>query len=179
MSASLSNILADILAPNLDVVFCGINPGLSAAAAGHHFLGRGNRFWRVLHQSGFTAEEIRPESDRTILQYGCGLTALVERPTSGAHELRPREFTPAAAALEQKIAACTPRFIAILGKAPFATISSVPKIDWGPQARTFGGAKVWILPNPSGRNRAFNLGRLVDSYRDLRLAVSGSAKKGG
>ncbi|EJN21852.1 G:T/U mismatch-specific DNA glycosylase [Pseudomonas sp. GM80] len=90
--------LDDILRDHLTVIFCGINPGLIAAAQGHHFAGRGNRFWRTLHLAGFTSEEIKPEHDRTILQYDCGLTAVVERPTARADQLSRAEFAAAAQA---------------------------------------------------------------------------------
>ena len=73
-SADSAQSLPDILAPGLSIVFCGINPGLRAATTGHHFAGRGNRFWKVLHLAGFTNEEFRPENDRQLLHYGCGLT---------------------------------------------------------------------------------------------------------
>jgi TDG/mug DNA glycosylase family protein len=72
---AVADALPDIIAGRLAVVFCGINPGMTAAAVGHHFAGRGNRFWRVIHLAGFTPEEILPENDRTILRHRCGLTA--------------------------------------------------------------------------------------------------------
>ncbi|MBV4476889.1 G/U mismatch-specific DNA glycosylase [Pseudomonas botevensis] len=164
--------LEDILADGLSVVFCGINPGLLAAEQGHHFAGRGNRFWRTLHLAGFTSQEVRPEEDRSILQYGCGLTAVVERPTARADQLSANEFTAAAASFEHKIARCAPRFVAFLGKAAYAGLSGQKVLQWGPQAQTFGGAQVWILPNPSGRNLAFNLEQLVAAYRALYLATN-------
>lgn len=164
--------LEDILAEGLAVVFCGINPGLLAAAQGHHFAGRGNRFWRTLHLAGFTPHNVLPENDRSLLQFGCGLTAVVERPTARADQLSADEFTAAAAGFEQKIACCAPRFVAFLGKAAYAGLSGRKQLQWGLQAQTFAGAAVWILPNPSGRNLAFNLERLVAAYRALYLAVS-------
>src|ERR1700744_6239303 len=84
--------LPDILAPNLRVVFCGINPGLTSALLGHHFAGRGNRFWKTIHLAGFTREEIAPENDESILAYRCGLTTAVGRPTSRADQLTRNEF---------------------------------------------------------------------------------------
>ena len=71
----MADALPDIITGWLAVVFCWINPGMTAAAVGHHFAGRGNRFWRVIHLAGFTPEEILPENDRTILRHRCGLTA--------------------------------------------------------------------------------------------------------
>ena len=76
--------LPDILAPGLQVVFCGLNPGVDAAAAGHHFLGRGNRFWPVLHLAGFTPHLVAPQDDASVLGFGLGLTAAVGRPTRRA-----------------------------------------------------------------------------------------------
>ncbi|MGH8082144.1 MAG: G/U mismatch-specific DNA glycosylase, partial [Lysobacter sp.] len=153
----------------LKVLFCGINPGLKAAASGHHFAGRSNRFWRVMHRAGFTPQEIQPEQDRTILRYGCGLTTVVERPTARADQLSPEEFIRAAAAFERKIADYAPRVVAFLGKAAYAGLSGRRDIDWGLQAERLQSAAVWILPNPSGRNRAFTLEALVEAYRRLYL----------
>lgn len=163
--------LEDILTERLAVIFCGINPGVTAAALGHHFAGRGNRFWRTLHLAGFTPTEVHPENDRTILQYQCGLTAVVERPTARADQLSVHEFTAAAADFEQKIARYAPRFVAFLGKAAYSALSGQRDIAWGLQLKMFGNASVWVLPNPSGRNRAFTQDQLVDAYRQLHLAA--------
>jgi double-stranded uracil-DNA glycosylase len=163
--------LPDIIAEGLDVIFCGINPGLSAAVAGHHFAGRSNRFWRVIHLAGFTPEQIRPENDRAILQHRCGLTTVVERPTARADQLSTLEFVAAAAQFEQKIARYAPRFVAFLGKTAYSTLSGRREIAWGSQPATVGGAPVWVLPNPSGRNRAFTLDQLVETYHRLYLAA--------
>ncbi|HEF4762900.1 TPA: G/U mismatch-specific DNA glycosylase [Pseudomonas putida] len=163
--------LEDILAERLAVIFCGINPGLTAAAQGHHFAGRGNRFWRTLYLAGFTPHEISPENDRTILRYQCGLTAVVERPTARADQLSRQEFITAAADFERKIARHAPRCVAFLGKAAYSALTGQREMAWGLQAKTFGDAAVWLLPNPSGRNRAFSLEQLVEAYRSLRLAA--------
>ncbi len=162
--------LVDLLAENLDVLFCGINPALSAAQSGHHFSNRNNRFWPVLHLSGFTPHRIRPEDDHTILHHGCGLTAAVERPTVRASELARHEFSAAAGGLERKVQRYRPRFLAFLGKPAFAAIFNKRSIAWGRQTITFGGTDVWVLPNPSGLNRAFNVDTLVSAYRELQMA---------
>ena len=167
----MTGSLPDIIAPQLPVLFCGINPGMLAAATGHHFAGRSNRFWRVIHRAGFTPDEIRPENDRRILHYGCGLTTVVERPTVGADELSVEDFTRAAAHFRRKIGHYSPRFVAFLGKAAYAALTGQRKIAWGPQADAIEGSAAWILPNPSGRNRAFSLDDLIDAYRQLYLAM--------
>ncbi|MCX4217506.1 G/U mismatch-specific DNA glycosylase [Pseudomonas sp. MCal1] len=166
------NGLEDILTQGLSVVFCGINPGLVAAEQGHHFAGRSNRFWRTLHLAGFTPHEVRSEDDRSILHFDCGLTAVVDRPTASADQLSAEEFTAAATSFERKIARYAPRFVAFLGKAAYAGLSGRKSIEWGLQEDTFGGARVWILPNPSGRNLAFNQAQLLAAYQQLRRASS-------
>ena len=162
--------LPDIVAEHLKVLFCGINPGMTAAATGHHFAGRNNRFWRVIHLAGFTPEEISPEHDHAILKFGCGVTSVVKRPTARADQLSPAEFIAAAAEFEQKIARHAPRFVAFLGNAAYAGLSGQRNITWGLQPTRMKGTAIWILPNPSGRNRAFTLDRLVEAYRQLYAA---------
>jgi TDG/mug DNA glycosylase family protein len=161
--------LPDIAGPGLSVIFCGLNPGLAAAAAGHHFVGRGNRFWRVLHLAGFTPEQIDPEHDASLLTYGLGVTSVVERPTAGVDDLARAEFVAAAAGFEHWVRRHAPGCIAFLGKAAYAAMMGRQSVPWGRQAEPFGGAIAWVLPNPSGRNLAFSQDALVTAYRELRL----------
>jgi TDG/mug DNA glycosylase family protein len=163
--------LPDVISAGLAVVFCGINPGLRAVATGHHFEGRGNRFWQVLHLAGFTPETMRPEHDRDLLMHRCGLTTAVDRATARADQLSPGEFLDSSEALREKIETYHPEYIAFLGKSAYATISGRREIQWGPQSAAFGGSRVWILPNPSGLNRSFSLDDLVNAYRELYLAA--------
>ncbi len=173
--------LADILGPGLNVVFCGINPGADAAAAGHHFLGRGNRFWPVLHLAGFTPHQVAPQDDRTVLDFGLGLTAAVARPTNRADQVQAEEFANAASALRAKLAFFKPHYVAFLGKAAYAGMTGRRDLAWGEQPERFGGARVWILPNPSGLNRGYTKESLVAAYSQLRRAIistCGSADAG-
>ena len=165
--------LSDFLAKGLDVLFCGINPALTAAQSGHHFSNRNNRFWRVLHLAGFTPHLIAPEDDRTILQYRLGLTAAVRRPTSRADQLGSREFLQDAAVLRRKVLRYKPRALAFLGKPAFAAIFRQREVPWGKQLVTLGSSQVWVLPNPSGLNRSFRLEGLVPHYRELYDATAG------
>ena len=164
--------LADVIAHELAVVFCGINPGLRAAACGQHFAGRGNRFWKVLHLAGFTPRQLEPEAGRTLLDYRCGLTTAVGRPTARAAELSPGELLAARLPLQQKIVTYRPENIAFLGKPAYAAICNRRALSWGIQDAHFGGARVWLLPNPSGLNRSFSLERLVAAYRALQQAIT-------
>ncbi|HEY4200943.1 MAG TPA: G/U mismatch-specific DNA glycosylase [Devosiaceae bacterium] len=167
----MTQALPDVIGPGLSILFCGINPGASAAAAGHNFVGRSNRFWRAIHLAGFTPTLIAAIDDQSLLQYGYGLTTAVARATRRADELSHAELVDAAAALEAKVRRYAPRTMAFLGKAAYAAIAGRRDIVWGPQTESFGGAAVWVVPNPSGLNRAFSLDDLVTSYRELRLAT--------
>jgi len=167
----MSNDLPDIIVERLDVLFCGINPGMTAAATGRHFAGRGNRFWQVIHLAGFTPEEMLPEQAHALLGYGYGVTSVVKRPTARADQLAPKEFTAASAEFERKIARYAPRFIAFLGKAAYCGLSGQRDVTWGRQPNRMEGAAIWVLPNPSGRNLAFGVDRLVEAYRQLYRAL--------
>jgi TDG/mug DNA glycosylase family protein len=162
----------DVLQKELVVVFCGLNPGIEAATTGHNFGSASNRFWRALHLAGFTSHQIAAEDDRTLLRFGCGVTAAVERPTRSAGEIGNIEFRRSAEAFERKVAYYRPHAIAFLGKSAYAAMTGLRDLDWGAQSRTFGSARAWLLPNPSGLNRAFTLDRLVEHYGILRADVA-------
>jgi TDG/mug DNA glycosylase family protein len=163
----------DILAPGLPVVFCGINPSAQAAASGHNFGSASNRFWPVLHLSGFTPERIAAQDDRRLLEFGCGITAAVSRATRSAGELRGRELRDSGDGLRAKLEHFRPETVAFLGKAAYEAIEG-NRVEWGPQTSRFCGAAVWILPNPSGLNRSFSLADLVGAYSALRVERSSS-----
>jgi TDG/mug DNA glycosylase family protein len=164
-------MLTDLIDKELKVIFCGINPGLKSAWDGHHFSGRSNRFWKVLHQAGFTPYEIEPVNDATILHFGYGLTTAVERATTRADELSSDEFANAIATFEIKMKHFKPGYIAFLGLAAYRAFSGKKHIAWGYQPETYCGAKVWVLPNPSGLNRGFRLDDLVVYYGALYKAI--------
>src|SRR5437660_2931448 len=92
IAAAEGRRLRDIIAPDLKVLFCGINPGLYSGATGLHFARPGNRFWKVLHQSGFTPRQLDPSEEDELLQYGLGITCFVSRTTARADELFRDEF---------------------------------------------------------------------------------------
>ncbi|MDB5977296.1 MAG: mug [Nevskia sp.] len=161
----------DILAIGLDVVFCGINPAWSAAVAGHNFSHRSNRFWPALHLAGFIDECLEPEDEQRLLQYGCGITVVVRRPTCKAEDVATEEFIRAKADFEAKMRALAPRSIAFLGKRPLSAMTGQASIPWGRQPTPFAGTLAWVLPNPSGLNRSFTLKALVAAYAELRMAL--------
>ena len=162
----------DILAKGLDVIFCGLNPAASAALAGHNFSNRSNRFWAVLHLAGFTDIRLEPRNERRLLKYGCGITAIVPRPTERAAQVSQEEFRQARRGFEMKMQRYSPRAIAFLGKRGFSSMIGEPDVDWGRQSTGFAGAIAWILPNPSGLNRSFTLDALIRAYSEFRLALA-------
>lgn len=162
----------DILARGLDVVFCGVNPASSAAFAGHNFSNPSNRFWPALHLAGFTDMRFQPENERLLLEYRCGITAIVPRPTNRARDVSPEEFQQARLSFEAEMRHYAPRAIAFLGKRAFSIMTSQPDPAWGRQRVEFADTATWILPNPSGRNRSFTLEALVNAYAELRMALA-------
>lgn len=161
----------ELLAPNLRVVFCGINPGLSSAHKGYPFANGSNRFWKVIHQAGFTADQLAPEQWRQLQENACGITALVARPTVAASELMSSELRDGGEVLKEKIMCYQPCALAILGKQAFSSAFGVRNASWGRQEMMLGKTEVWVLPNPSGLNRA-TLDELVASYREMYDALS-------
>ncbi|MFH7126484.1 G/U mismatch-specific DNA glycosylase [Klebsiella pneumoniae] len=159
-------MISDILAPGLRVVFCGINPGKSSAHTGFHFAHPGNRFWKVIHQAGFTDQQLRPEEELQLLDTRCGITMLVERPTVQASEVALQELRSGGRELVRKIEEYQPQALAVLGKQAFELAFNQRGAKWGKQAMTIGTTQVWVLPNPSGLNRA-TLDKLVAAYREL------------
>ncbi|RLM04942.1 double-stranded uracil-DNA glycosylase [Gibbsiella quercinecans] len=163
-------MITDILANNLRVVFCGINPGLSTAHHGYHFANANNRFWKVIHLAGFTERQLAPEEEMHLLDTGCGITMLVERPTVEASELARNELRTGGEALKAKMLQYQPQALAVLGKQAFSSAFGLRQVPWGRQALTIGKTEVWVLPNPSGLNRA-TLEQLSESYRQLATAL--------
>src|SRR6204780_3320651 len=132
--------LPDVISTSLNVVFCGINPGMRSAAVGLHFANRSNRFWRVLHLAGFTAKQLEPEEARLLLDYGCGITSAVARPTVSATDLSRADYVAARPVFERKIAKYRPRYLAFLGKPAGSVFLNQRNVSWGLQPATLGGS---------------------------------------
>jgi TDG/mug DNA glycosylase family protein len=159
------------VARDLRVLFCGINPSLLSAATGHHYARPGNRFWRTLHEAGFTNERLAPAAQRTLLAHGIGLTNLVARATASAAELSPGELASGRRRLEAKVRRLSPRAVAVLGIGAYRHAFARPRAALGPQPERLAGAALWVLPNPSGLNAHYPLRDLVALYRRLREAL--------
>jgi len=170
--------LPDVVAPGLDVLFCGINPSLVSAARGHHFARPGNRFWPALHLAGLTPRRFDPEEDRQLLQHGLGITNVADRPTRAAAELTREELREGAAALADLVAEHRPRVLAVLGITAWRVGFERPRAVLGLQPERVGGAATWVVPNPSGLNAHFQLPDLARIYRQLRPPCDGGGFPG-
>ena len=164
--------LDDVLAEGLDVVFIGINPPPVSVAAGHSFATPGNRFWPALHAAGFTPAVLRPHQERDLLPLGLGITSIVRRPTSRADQLSVPELRSGARDLTQRLHAVRPRWAAFLGVSGYRPAFDAPGSRIGPQSTMIGTTRVWVLPNPSGRNAHFPPAALAAEFARLRRAAA-------
>jgi double-stranded uracil-DNA glycosylase len=169
--AAAGKTLPDVIAPGLALLFCGINPGLYTAAVGHHFARPGNRFWPAIHAAGFTARRFDPAEERELLELGYGITNLVERATATAAELKAGEIEEGGKNLAEKVRRYRPRWVAVLGVTAYRTAFGRPKAAVGPQEEDLAGARLWVLPNPSGLNAHYRPADLAASFRELRGAL--------
>jgi double-stranded uracil-DNA glycosylase len=171
LQAAAGKVVADVIAPDLKILFCGINPGLYTAAVGHHFARPGNRFWPALHLGGFTPRLLSPYEESELLDYGYGITNLVMRATVGANELKRQEYIEGGQMLYKKVSQYRPKCLAILGVGAYRTAFGYPQAVIGLQKEKIAGAVVWVLPNPSGLNAHYQLKDLARLFEELRLAI--------
>ncbi len=173
LAAAKNRTIPDVARPGLRVLFSGINPGLYSAATGYHFARPGNRFWPALHQSGFTGRQLAPQEQEQLLALGLGITNVVARATARADELDAGELLEGGRILATKVAVLRPRWLAVVGVTAFRVAFGQRHAVVGPQSESFGGTRVWVLPNPSGLNALWTTPKLIEAFRDLRLRVEG------
>lgn len=161
----------DVIDHGLDVLFCGINPGLYSGAVGHHFARPGNRFWRTLDASGFTPRLLGPFEEHELLDYGLGITNLVRRATATADKLQDDELRAGGRSLRRKVARYRPRWISFLGLTAYRVAFGRKGAAVGRQEQTVAGSQVWLLPNPSGLNAHYQLPELAVVFGELRQAA--------
>jgi double-stranded uracil-DNA glycosylase len=171
LAAAAGKTVPDVIAPNLRVLFAGINPGLYTAAVGHHFARPGNRFWPALYKSGFTKRLLSPFEERELLCLGLGITNVVRHATASASELTKEDFNNGGRVLAAKVKRYHPRIVAILGVGAYRQAFVNPQAQIGEQAGRIHSARVWVLPNPSGLNANYQLPELVRLLMTLRSAV--------
>lgn len=163
--------IPDLIAPDLTVLFCGINPGLYSGATRHHFARPGNRFWPALHRSRFTSRQLSPFEEDELLPLGLGITNVVARTTAGAVDLDDEELRAGGTKLVRKVRRYRPRFLAVLGVGAYRVAFGERAASVGEQDRLVGQTRVWVLPNPSGLNAHYQLPDLVREFAKLRSAT--------
>ena len=170
--AAADRRIADVVAPDLRVLFCGITPGLYSAYTGHHFARPGNRFWPALHAAGFTPRLLAPSEQRALLQWGYGITNLVPRAPAAASELGDDELRAGRRRLARLVRRYRPRVLAVLGVSAFRTAFERETAPLGLQPETLGETALWVLPNPSGLNAHYQHAHLARLFRELRQFVA-------
>ena len=171
LASAAGRTVPDLIAPDLRVLFCGINPGLYSAATRHHFARPGNRFWPALHRAGFTERVLGAWEEDRLLERGYGITNLVARATAAAAELTSEELRAGRDRLLRKVRRYRPRWVAVLGIGAFRAAFDARAVSVGPQPQGLGPAGLWLLPNPSGLNANHQLGDLAQAFEELREAA--------
>jgi TDG/mug DNA glycosylase family protein len=175
-----SRRLQDRIAPRVEVLFVGINPGMRSALTGHHFAGYSNRFWRLLFEAGLVPEPITYEDDDRLPAWGYGITNIVARPTAGMNDLRPDEFRAGARILLRKIRRYRPAIVAVVGVTVWrALLDALGERDARVRPVAFGfqadlataSTRYFVLPNPSGRNANYTYAEMLAAFKKLRAAT--------
>jgi double-stranded uracil-DNA glycosylase len=167
----MEEAIADLVGPDLRVLFCGINPGMRSGELGLHFARPGNRFWRLLQAGGFTDSVLVPTEQHSLPERGVGITNLVGRVTAAASELSVLELRDGATRLEAKVRALRPRCVAVLGLQAYRTAFHRPTATIGRQPERLGDALLWLLPNPSGLQARYQVPEMNEMYKALFVAT--------
>jgi TDG/mug DNA glycosylase family protein len=166
--------LRDRIGPGVRVLLVGINPGIRSATIGHHFAGYSNRFWKLLYESRLVPEPIGSEEDQRLVEWGFGLTNLIPRPTPGIDTLRPEEYAAGTRALRRKVRRRRPHVVVFIGVTLFRVLFGRRPgvaVALGLQRERFEGARVFVLPNPSGRNANFSYREMLAAFKALRRII--------
>ena len=167
----MDSAVPDVLAPGLDVVFCGINPGRRSSAAGAHFANPRNDFWRLLADAGLTPRLLDPQEQHTVTEHGLGLTNVARRTTKGVGDLRRGDFAGAAERLEGLALDLRPRVIAFVGKTAYeGAFRERPEL--GLQERRLGDTRLFVLPSTSPANAAVPYAERLRWFRALAALLS-------
>nr|WP_246280378.1 mismatch-specific DNA-glycosylase [Nocardioides daedukensis] len=166
-----------MVGPDLRLVFVGINPGLWTAATQTHFAHPANRFYPALYAAGILTDPINPgtgmsdQQRAAVLARGIGITNLVRRATARADELDREELRRGGQELAAFVARHRPKVVAIAGITAYRTAFSVPKALAGEQPGGLSGARLWVVPNPSGLNAHETIASLAAKYAEPARAA--------
>jgi TDG/mug DNA glycosylase family protein len=171
LQAARGKSIRDVIAPRLDVLFVGINPSLWSGAVGLHFARPGNRFWRALHEAGFTDRLLSPYEGRELLRRRIGVTNLVNSATASADELDPADYARGGRRIAPKVRRYRPKVVAFVGIGAYRVAFARPRARVGRQEERLAGAIIWVLPNPSGRTAGYQMPALARAFRELRRSL--------
>jgi TDG/mug DNA glycosylase family protein len=170
--------LTDRIGRGVRVLFVGINPGVRSALTGHHFAGYSNRFWKLLFESGLVPRPVTYEDDVCLPEWGFGITNLVSRPSPGIGDLEPGEYLAGRDALERKIRRHRPDIVAFVGVTLYrALFSTKAAVRLGLQSEHLVGARVFVLPNPSGRNANYTYAEMLSAFKALKRTIEASPER--
>lgn len=183
---SKERTLPDFIQPGVKILFVGINPGLRSTLVGHHFAGYSNRFWKLLSDSRLVPTPLTYHDDWRIPEWGFGITNIVERPTAGVNELTARDYQLGQQRLLAKIRRYDPEVVALLGMTIYSllfpknnasdssTKGKSNKCHIGFQPQTLGNTRVFLLPNPSGRNAHYSYQEMLQAFMELKAFLQAS-----
>jgi TDG/mug DNA glycosylase family protein len=178
--------LKDHVRPRVQILFVGINPGVRSAITGHHFAGYSNRFWKLLSESRLVPRRVTYEDDERLPAWNLGITNLIARPSPGIDDLDPAEYIEGWKVLERKIRRYRPEVVAFVGVTVYRAV--LPLLDGAPPARArasvvgpqpvrIHGARMFVLPNPSGRNANFTYAEMLKAFVQLRRWVDKDVRR--
>lgn len=161
----------------LRLLFVGINPGLWTAATQTHFAHPGNRFYPALLRAGVLTRAVDPAAGMTdedrehLRERGIGITNLVRRATARADELTAHELREGGDRLLATIARTRPAVVAVAGITAYRQAFGVRKAQTGEQPEPVEGARLWVVPNPSGLNAHETVDSLAVAYAEPARAA--------
>lgn len=165
-----------VVQPGVRVLFVGINPCPTSARVGHHFANPRNTFWRLLHESGFTPRQVAPAEELELVALGLGLTNIVPRSSPSAAALDRDDLARGRARLERLVRRVRPAALVFVGVTAYRAFAGKRSgaVECGERPEGFGGARLFVLPNPSGRNAHFTYAGMLERYRAARRALEDS-----
>jgi TDG/mug DNA glycosylase family protein len=130
-----------------------------------------------LHESGLIPEAIRAEDDRRLCEWRFGITNLIQRTTPGIDTLEPHEYPAGLVRLRRKVRRWKPQVVALVGVSLYRAIfEKKGPVKLGRQEERFEGARVFVLPNPSGRNANFSYAEMLAAFRTLKKFVENKSR---
>ena len=168
--------LQDYLRPGLDLVFVGINPGTRSAAAGRHYAGPGNHFWPLLYESALVSERLTHDEDERVLEWGIGLTNMVERASPSITDLSLAELRAGAVVLREKLVKYAPRVVCFNGKRIYDVFAG-HAARFGLQPELLEASRMFVMPSTSARAAAYQRADKLRFFLDLHAVVHGDAKR--